>query len=122
MLASVIGTGRSGADSSTAGTGFEPTSTLPSASTISPRGGWIGTGRSALTLAALRYWLPDRTCRYQSRKKMIANIASAQLPMIATRSASCGVIGGTRFSDVLGGSIIASDPPHRAGPTGAGAG
>ena len=36
---------------------------------------------------------------------MIANIASATLPTIATRSASCGVSGGRRSS---GGWIIAS--------------
>ena len=33
---------------------------------------------------------------------MIANIASAKLPTIATRSASCGVIGGRRSSGGLG--------------------
>ena len=78
----------------------ELTRTFPLLSRISPRGAAIDTSLTRLTVAALTYWLPVRTCRNQSLKKMIANSASATLPAIATRSASCGVIGGRRSSGV----------------------
>ena len=65
----------------------------PLRSTILPRGAWMRSSRTRLTRASARYLSPDSTCRYQRRKKTIANSASATPPKIATRSASCGVIG-----------------------------
>src|SRR5205085_5791192 len=85
------GTGRLGGEIWTAIERTELTSTFPLASRISPRGAGTSTLRTKLTRACATYLLPDSTWRYQRRKKMIANIASAKLPRIATRSASCGV-------------------------------
>ena len=70
------------------------TSTRPSRSRISPRGASTLISRTRLLFASARYLSPDRIWRYQSRKKMIANMTSAKPPMTATRNASCGVIGG----------------------------
>ena len=64
---------------------------VPLRSTIWPRGASTLTSRTRLSLASARYLSPDSTCRYQRRKKMIANSTSAIPPRIATRSASCGV-------------------------------
>src|SRR4051794_16349859 len=73
------------------------TSTLPLRSTTFPRGACTRMSRTWLLCACARYLSPERTCRYQRRKKMIANPTRAIPPMIATRSASWGVIAG-RFS------------------------
>ena len=70
-----------------------------------PRGASIFTLRTRLSRASLTYSSPLSTCRNQSRKKMIANSTNATPPRMATRTASCGVIGGRRSSmgDGIGG-------------------
>ena len=83
---------------------------LPLRSRIWPRAAGTSMSRTRLTLACARYLSPERTWRNQSRKKMIANIASAKLPRIATRSASCGVSGGRLESGswIIAGGIAES--------------
>src|SRR5438270_143067 len=115
------GTGRLGGEIWTAIERTELTSTLPLESRISPRGAGTSILRTKLTFACARYLSPESTCRYQRRKKTIANIASAKLPRTATRNASWGVRGGRLSS---GTWIITprSGGPGRAGRTDAGAG
>src|SRR5215210_3211351 len=72
------------------------TSVWPWRSTISPRGACTLISRTRLSLAAARYLSPESTCRYQSLKKISANITSATPPITATRNASCGVSVGRR--------------------------
>ena len=84
---------------------------LPLRSTIFPRGAWMRSSRTRLTVACARNLSPDRTCRYQRRKKTIAKRANATPPRIATRSASWGVIGARRSVE---GSIIISGSPGPA--------
>ena len=64
----------------------------------SPRGASILTLRTRFSRAWLTYSSPVSTCRNQRRKKMIANSTNATPPSTATRTASCGVIGGRRSS------------------------
>ena len=95
------------------------TRSWPLRSTISPRGAWMRTSRTWFSLASTRYWSPESTCRNQSRKKTIANSASAIPPRTATRQASCGVIGGRRSPT---GSIMrarSASSPACAGPAAA---
>jgi hypothetical protein len=72
------------------------TRTVPLRSMTSPRGAGTTMSRTRLSLAWVRYLSPESTCRYQSRKKTIANIARAIPAITATRSASWGVIGALR--------------------------
>src|SRR5918992_3774936 len=92
------------------------TSTRPSRSTISPRGACTLISRSWLFLASATYLSPESTCRYQSRKKMIANAASAMPPTIATRTASCGVSVGRRsLSRYIAALDLHAPQPERTG-------
>ena len=72
------------------------TSGWPWRSTISPRGACTFISRTRLFCAWASYLSPESTWRYQSRKKIRANITSATPPITATRKASCGVSVGRR--------------------------
>src|SRR6476659_3534683 len=95
------------------------TSTLPLRSRMSPRGAGTTTSRMRLLFACARYLSPERTWRNHRRKKMIANIVSAIPPRIATRRASCGVIGGRRSSGSWSWSISRCSIPGPRGHGGA---
>src|SRR3954469_7885588 len=83
---------RSGSSFTMVATRFS-TSGSPLRSSTGPRGAWTVSSRTRLSRACLRYWSPERTCRYQRRKKTMPNSAKARTPRTATRSASCGGIG-----------------------------
>src|SRR3954470_1032795 len=71
------------------------------------------TSRTWFWLAWETYWSPDRTCRYQRRKKTTANSTSAMPPMTAMRRAREGLIGGRRAS---GSWITGSREGAQSGP------
>jgi hypothetical protein len=66
---------------------------------MSPRGACTRISRIRLLFASARYLSPERICRYQRRKKMTTNIASAMPPNTATRSAKAEFICGGRSSE-----------------------
>ena len=69
------------------------TRTSPSRSRMSPRGAITLYSRVRLFFASARYSSPERTCRFQSRKKRTAKRATATPPSTATRSERRAALG-----------------------------
>ena len=121
-LLRLAGTGRSGGGSGRRSPPLESTRTVPLRSRMSPRGAGIAMSRIAVAvLAWATYWSPDRTCRNQSRKKMIANITSAKPPSdrrraapAAASSAGGGRRGGWIIARIAGSARGAGRPLQRA--------
>src|SRR5688500_24247 len=95
----------------------------PLRSRMSPRGAGTTMSRTWLFDASARYLSPESTWRYHSRKNTIANMASAIPASMATRSASCGVMGGRRsswsWSTASGPLLRPRDRGQAAGDVGA---